>query len=103
MVSDIDESLADGLSGGVLGEFGVVMDELKLALKLVAEEELLTFKDIFSLQNTCVQKGFGEKLFLWGDMSHYRKPSALCQSADQAGQALSALRPPKGWRMRPRG
>ena len=78
LVADIT-NLADDLTGGVLSEFAVVMDELKLALKLVAEEELLTFKDIFSLQNTCVQKGFGEKLFLWGDMSHYRKPSALCQ------------------------
>jgi hypothetical protein len=64
----------------VLSEFGVVMDELKTALKAIAEEELLTFKDIFGNLNTCVQKGYGEKLFLWSDMSHYRRPSALCQS-----------------------
>jgi hypothetical protein len=96
LVADI-ENLADDLTGGILSEFGVVMDELKLALKLVAEEELLTFKDIFSLQNTCVQKGFGEKLFLWGDMSHYRRPSSLCQGfvkqanqmRDQARQLLA--------------
>jgi hypothetical protein len=74
------ENLADGLTGGVLSQFGVVLDELKVALKLIAEEELLTYKDIFSAFDTCLQKGFGEKLFLWSDMSHYRRPSALCQS-----------------------
>jgi len=79
LVADIN-NLADDLTGGVLSEFGVVMDELKMALKAIVEEELLTFKDIFGNLNTCVQKGYGEKLFLWSDMSHYRRPSALCQS-----------------------
>lgn len=79
LVADIN-NLADDLTGGVLSEFGVVMDELKTALKAIAEEELLTFKDIFGNLNTCVQKGYGEKLFLWSDMSHYRRPAALCQA-----------------------
>jgi len=43
------------------------------------QEELLTYKDIFTNFDTCVQKGYDEQLFLWSDMSHYRKPSALCQ------------------------
>jgi hypothetical protein len=79
IVADI-ANLADDLTGGLLSEFGVVMGEFKAALKTIAEEELLTFTDIFSLFNTCVQKGFDEKLFLWSDMSHYRRPSALCQA-----------------------
>jgi hypothetical protein len=79
IVADI-ENLIDGLTGGVLSQFGVVLDELKEALKAIAEEELTTFKDIFGYLDTCVQKGFGEKLFLWSDMSHYRRPSALCQA-----------------------
>jgi len=79
IVSDI-ENLIDGLTGGVLSQFAVVLEELKVALKAIAEEELLTFKDIFTGFDTCLQKGFGEKLFLWSDMSHYRRPSALCQS-----------------------
>ena len=41
LVADIN-NLADDLTGGVLSEFGVVMDELKTALKAVAEEELVT-------------------------------------------------------------
>lgn len=79
IVADI-KNLIDGLTGAVLSQFGVVLGELKLALKVVAEEELTTFTDIFSRLDTCVQKGFGEKLFLWSDMSHYRRPAALCQS-----------------------
>ena len=89
LVADI-ENLADDLTGGVLSEFGVVMDELKEAFKLIAEEELLTFKDIFSGFDTCVQKGFGEKLFLWSDMSHYRRPAALCQSFVKQANLMAA-------------
>ncbi len=89
IVADI-ENLIDGLTGGLLSEFGVVIDELKLALKTIAEEELLTFEDIFSLFDTCVQKGFDEKLFLWSDISHYRRPSALCQSLVKQVEALAA-------------
>jgi hypothetical protein len=90
IVADI-ENLADALTGGLLSEFGVVMDELKLALKTIAEEELLTFQDIFTNFDTCVQKGFDEKLFLWSDISHYRRPSALCQAfVKQADDLASA-------------
>ena len=35
-----------------------------------------------------MQKGFGEKLFLWSDMSHYRRPSALCQAFIRQVDAL---------------
>lgn len=89
IVSDI-ENLADALTGGLLSEFGVVIDELKLALKTIAEEELLTYKDIFTYFDTCVQKGYDEKLFLWSDMSHYRRPSALCQAFVKQADALAA-------------
>jgi hypothetical protein len=90
IVNDIENPI-DGLSGGVLGQLGVVLDELKTAPKGIAEEELLTFKDIFITGfDTCVQKGFGEKLFLWSDMSHYRRPSALCQAFIRQVDALAA-------------
>ncbi len=79
LVADI-ANLGDALTGGLLSEFAVVINELKLALKTIAEQELLTYADIFNNFDTCVQKGFDEKLFLWSDMSHYRRPSALCQA-----------------------
>jgi hypothetical protein len=89
IVKDI-ENLADALTGGLLSEFGVVMEELKLALKTIAEEELLTYADIFTNFDTCVQKGFDEKLFLWSDISHYRRPSALCQAFVKQADILAA-------------
>jgi hypothetical protein len=88
IVSDI-ENLADDLTGGLLSEFGTVLDELKAALTTIAEEELVTFADIFTMFDTCVQKGFDEKLFLWSDMSHYRRPSALCQAFVNQVDALN--------------
>jgi hypothetical protein len=89
LVSDVTD-LGDALTGGLLSEFQVVIDELKVALKTIGEEELLTYADIFGLFNTCVQAGFGEKLFLWSDMSHYRKPSTLCQAFIKQAEALKA-------------
>ncbi|MDQ2774032.1 MAG: zinc dependent phospholipase C family protein [Acidobacteriota bacterium] len=89
IVADI-QNLADALTGGLLSEFGVVLEELKLALKTIAEEELLTYADIFNNFNTCVQKGFDEKLFLWSDISHYRRPSALCQAFVKEASDLAA-------------
>jgi len=89
VVKDI-ENLADAVTGGLLSEFGVVLNELNLALKTVAEEELLTFADIWDFFNTCVQKGFDEKLFLWSDMSHYRRPSSLCQALVKQSEILAA-------------
>jgi hypothetical protein len=79
VVSSLADSV-DALTGGLLNEFGVVLNELKTALVTLGKEELLTFADIFSRFDTCVQKGFDEKAFLWSDMSHYRRPSALCRS-----------------------
>jgi Zinc dependent phospholipase C len=83
------ENLADDLTGGVLGEFETYINELKLALKTIAEEELVTFADFWTFMDTCVQKGFDEKLFLWSDMSHYRRPSALCQALVQQAEELA--------------
>ncbi|MGZ3234892.1 MAG: zinc dependent phospholipase C family protein [Croceibacterium sp.] len=82
------EDLTDALTGGVISEFKVVMAELKLALVAIGEEELLTFKDIFTMFDTCVQKGFDEQSFLWSDMSHYRRPSALCRSLVRQAELL---------------
>ena len=89
-IVDDFENLLDGLTGGVLNQFIVLIDELVVALKNIAEEELLTFKDIFTLFNTCVQKGFDEKLFLWSDMSHYRRPAGLAQALMRQVQRLMA-------------
>ena len=60
IVADIT-NLADDLTGGLLSEFGVVLDELKTALKTLAEEELLTYKDIFTQFRHLRAEGFRRK------------------------------------------
>ncbi|MDE2299652.1 MAG: zinc dependent phospholipase C family protein, partial [Burkholderiales bacterium] len=80
--------LTDALTGGVISEFKVVIAELKVALVAIGEEELLTFKDIFTMFDTCVQKGFDEQSFLWSDMSHYRRPSAMCRALVRQAELL---------------
>jgi Zinc dependent phospholipase C len=81
-------NIPDALTGGLLSEFKVAIEELKVALKMLGEEELLTFKDIFTMMDTCVQKAFDEQSFLWSDMSHYRRPSAMCRALVKQAQAL---------------
>ncbi len=79
LVKDI-ENLGDALTGGIMSEFKKVLEELVVAIKEVVEQEIVTYKDIFTNFNTCIQKGFDEQLFLWSDMTHYRSPSSLCQA-----------------------
>ena len=88
LVSTVGD-LPDALTGGVISEFKTVIEELKLALIAVGEQEVLTYKDIFTMFDTCVQKGFDEQSFLWSDMSHYRRPSALCRSLVKQAELLA--------------
>lgn len=87
LVSAASEIL-DDLTGGLISEFKVALEELKLAIIKIGEEELLTFADIFNAFNTCVQKGWSEDSFLWSDMSHYRRTSAMCRSLVKQAEAL---------------
>jgi hypothetical protein len=83
------DSVLDDLTGGVVSEFKVALSELGTALKLVGEEELFTFADIFTRFDTCVAKGLDEQSFLWSDMTHYRRTSELARNlfvqADKPG------------------
>ncbi|SEI20751.1 hypothetical protein [Paraburkholderia hospita] len=81
-------SLLDAATGGLISQFETVITELSVALKALVEQEVLTFKDIFGGFNTCVQKGWDEKSFLWSDMSHYRSPSALCRQLVKQAENL---------------
>ena len=83
-------SVLDDLTGGLISEFGVAINELTVALKTVGEEELLTFQDIFGSFDTCVSKGWSENAFLWSDMSHYRGTTRLCQNLVKQAERLHA-------------
>jgi len=78
-VSAIEKSL-DDLTGGVLSEFGVALDELINGLKQVAEEELVTFADVFSWFALKMRAGWDEKAFVWSDMLHYRKTNQMARN-----------------------
>ena len=54
-----------------------------------ARRSCSTFTDIFGgLTNTVVQKGWQEDSFLWSDMTHYRRTSAICQALVRQAEAL---------------
>ena len=59
---DAASEILDDLTGGLISQFQVALDELMIAIKLIGEEELTTFADIWGLMNTVVQKGWSERL-----------------------------------------
>ena len=85
---DAASEILDDLTGGLISQFQVALDELMLAIKLIGEEELTTFADIWGLMNTVVQKGWSEDSFLWSDMTHYRRTSTTCQALVRQAEAL---------------
>jgi hypothetical protein len=80
--------IADDLSGGVLSQAKTVLEELLIAIKLIGEQELTTFVDIWGNMNTVVAKGYPEENFLWSDMTHYRRTSATCQALVRQAEKL---------------
>jgi Zinc dependent phospholipase C len=85
---DAASEILDDLTGGLISQFQVTIDELKQAIITIGEEELLTFIDIFNYFDSCVEKGWPNKSFLWSDMSHYRRTSAMCQALVEQAEAL---------------
>jgi hypothetical protein len=73
-------NLLDGLTGGILSQAAVVFQELFDGLKQIAEEELLTFADIFSWFALKMRAGWDEKSFVWSDMLHYRKTNQMARN-----------------------
>ena len=85
---DAASEILDDLTGGLISQFQVALGELKLAITLIGEQEITTFADMWGLMNTCVQKGWSEDSFLWSDMLHYRRTSAMCQALVRQAEAL---------------
>lgn len=80
--------LADDLTGGILSAAKTALEELLIAIKLIGEQELTTFVDIWGNMNTVVAKGYPEENFLWSDMTHYRRTSATCQALVRQAERL---------------
>jgi hypothetical protein len=74
------DAVIDGLTGGLISEHKVGIEELQTAIKTIGEEELLTFKDIFGGLDTCVNKGWSEEEFIWSGTSRYRRTTQMCRN-----------------------
>jgi hypothetical protein len=77
---DAASELLDDLTGGILSEFQAGLQELLNAIETVGVQELSTYADLWGAMNTVIAKGWPEETFLWSDMTHYRRTSAICQS-----------------------
>ncbi len=84
------DAALDDLTGGLISQFQVGVQELKAALKLVVEQELLSVVDIFGSMDTCVEKGWSETSFIWGDMLHYRRTTLIAKNLIRQAEALRA-------------
>ncbi len=78
LVADIT-NLADDLTGGVLSEFGVVMDELKLALKLDRRGRTADLQGHLQPSEHLRAEGVRREAVPVGRHEPLPRPSALCQ------------------------
>jgi hypothetical protein len=87
-IVDVASQIADDLTGGVLSELGTALQQILDSLETIGVQELATFADIWGAMNTVVAKGWSENDFLWSDMTHYRRTSAICQALVHQAELL---------------
>ena len=85
---DAASSALDDLTGGVLDAASDALTELKTALITFVQEELLTYKDIFRMFDTVVDKGGDEKDMTWGDTVHYRRTTEIAKNLVAQAEAI---------------
>ncbi len=72
-VLDQHSNLANGISGGMLGEIGQVQTLIGGALTNLAESLITQTVDLFGLLTSGTQAGYEDSAFFWSDAFHYRK------------------------------
>ena len=72
-VLDEGNQLANGISGGMLGEIGQVQALAGGAFTNMAESLISQMEDIFGLLTSGTQAGYEDSSFFWSDVFHYRK------------------------------
>jgi hypothetical protein len=72
-VLDEGNQLADGISGGMLGEIGQVQVLVGGAFTNMVESLITQTEDIFGLLTSGTQAGYEDSSFFWSDAFHYRK------------------------------
>jgi len=69
--------ILDDLSGQMLSTLGDAFTQLGNDLVALTAEEALSSVDIFDLFSLKMRKGYDEQSFMWSDMAHYRRTSAI--------------------------
>ena len=72
-VLDEGNQLANGISGGMLGEIGQVQVLVGGAFTNMVESLISQMEDIFGLLTSGTQAGYEDSSFFWSDAFHYRK------------------------------
>jgi hypothetical protein len=78
-VLDDANQLANGISGGMLGEVGEVLDLLGGSVNNLALGIASQMTDVFGLMSSGTQKGWEDSAFFWSDMFHYRRTYAFAR------------------------
>ena len=79
-VLDDANQLANGISGGMLGEIGEVQTLIGAALTNVVEGLATQMGDLFGLLTSGTQAGYEDSAFYWSDMFHYRKTYSFART-----------------------
>lgn len=79
-IVDSAEQLIDDLTGGLISSASQAFDQLINGLVKIAEEELVTFADIFSWFSLKMRVGWDEQAFVWSDMLHYRRTNQMARN-----------------------
>ncbi len=74
---DAAAAVLDDLTGGLVEEFTTALSNLAAALQELAEQELVSFADVFSWFSLKMRMGWDEQAFVWSDMLHYRRTSQM--------------------------
>lgn len=69
--------IIDDALGGLLTSLGDALTQLVNALVALLVEEVVTSFDVFAPFSLKMRQGFDEQAFLWSDMAHYRRTSAI--------------------------
>jgi hypothetical protein len=79
-IVDTAAQVLDDLTGGVISALGDAIDQLVNGIVKIAEEELLTFADVFSWFSLKMRVGWDEQAFTWSDMLHYRHTNEMARN-----------------------
>lgn len=72
-VLDNANQLANGVTGGMLGEVSQVLNLLNGSLDNLVLGIAGQMQDVFGLMSSGTQTGYSDSTFFWSDMFHYRK------------------------------